>query len=216
MRTNTKEIDKLAKKIWDYHLLNHKLRKADAIFVLCSNDTRVAEWAAELYLKDWAPWLIFSGYKGKLTENWPLPEADTFANVAVEKGVPRARILIENKATNTGENVQFTKKLLEEKGLDPKTFILVQKPFMERRTYATFKKQWPEKDFIVTSPPISYEDFPNSIISKEELINIVVGDLQRVKVYPEKGFQIHQDIPEEIWQAYEDLVKLGYTKHLIR
>jgi len=87
---------------------------------------------------------------------------------------------------------------------------------MERRTFASFKKQWPEKDFLVTSPPISYEDFPNSEISKEELVNAVVGDLQRIKVYPEKGFQISQDIPEDVWLAYEELVKLGYTKHLIR
>ncbi|OFZ56112.1 MAG: hypothetical protein A3D92_17690, partial [Bacteroidetes bacterium RIFCSPHIGHO2_02_FULL_44_7] len=160
--------------------------------------------------------LIFSGYRGNLTKDWPKSEAKTFAKRAIDKGVPPEKILIENKATNTGENITFTKELLKEENIDPKLFILVQKPFMERRTFASFKKQWPEKDFTVTSPPIPYKDFPNSEISKEELINAVVGDLQRIKVYPEKGFQISQDIPDTVWLAYEKLVKLGYTKHLIR
>ena len=209
-------VDELAKKIWNYHLMHQPLKKADAIFVLCSNDIRVAEYGADLLLQNWAPWLIFSGYRGNLTKDWPKSEAKTFAKRAIDKGVPPEKILIENKATNTGENITFTKELLKEENIDPKLFILVQKPFMERRTFASFKKQWPEKDFTVTSPPIPYEDFPNSEISKEELINAVVGDLQRIKVYPEKGFQISQDIPDTVWLAYEKLVKLGYTKHLIR
>jgi hypothetical protein len=43
----------------------------------------------------------------------------------------------------------------------------------------------------------------------------MVGDLQRIRLYPEKGFQIHQDIPDDVWDAYEELVKAGYTKYLI-
>lgn len=103
--------------------------------------------------------------------------------------------MIENKSANTGENVDFTKRLLDEKGLKFDTFILVQKPYMERRTFATFKKVWPEKSLIVTSPPISFEDYPNEEISKDKVINIMVGDLQRIKLYPGRGFQIFQEIP---------------------
>ncbi|MBI4028753.1 MAG: YdcF family protein [Candidatus Blackburnbacteria bacterium] len=210
------KINKLAKIIWEYHLMHMPLQKADCVFVLGSNDLRVAEWVAQLYLDGLAPFIIFSGFKGKLTEHWPLSEAETMAKVAKNMGVPEEKILIEDKATNTGENVIYTKKLLEEKRLDPQLFILVQKPYMERRTYATFEKQWPEKDFIVTSPPISYEDFPNEKISKDALINTLVGDLQRIKIYPEKGFQVPQEIPQDVWDAYEELVKLGYNKHLIQ
>jgi hypothetical protein len=43
----------------------------------------------------------------------------------------------------------------------------------------------------------------------------MVGDLQRIKLYPERGFQIYQDIPDDVWQAYEKLVGMGYTKHLV-
>jgi len=87
---------------------------------------------------------------------------------------------------------------------------------MERRTYATFKKIWPEKEFIVTSPQINFEDYPNNEISNKMVINIMVGDLQRIKVYPERGFQISQEIPKNVWEAYEKLVKCGFISHLIK
>ena len=214
---NQNEIAKLAKVVWDYHHLNHKLQKADCIFVLGSHDTRVAEYAADLFLKGYAPYIIFSGGLGNLTKDTFLkPEANIFADIAVKRGVSPEKILIENKSTNTGENVEFTKKLLDEKGLKFDIFILVQKPYMERRTFATFKKVWPEKNFIVTSPPISFEDYPNEEILEDKVINIMVGDLQRIKIYPRRGFQIFQEIPPNVWSAYEKLVELGYTEHLVK
>lgn len=45
------EIDVLSQAIWDYHHLDHSLKKADCIFVLGSHDTRVAEYAASLFLQ---------------------------------------------------------------------------------------------------------------------------------------------------------------------
>ena len=214
---NQNEIDKLAKIIWDYHHLNHQLEKADCIFVLGSHDMRVAEYAADLFLQGYAPYIIFSGGLGSLTKDtFSKPEADIFADIAKKRGVPPEKILIENKSTNTGENVGFTKKLLDEKGLKFNSFILVQKPYMERRTFATFKKVWPEKNFIVTSPPISFKDYPNEEISKDKVINIMVGDLQRIKIYPQRGFQIFQEIPPNVWSVYEKLVELGYTEHLVK
>lgn len=206
----------LAQKLWDYHHVNHTLQKSDCILVLGSHDLRVAERGAELYLQGWAPILIFSGGLGRLTQDlWKDAEADKFAAIALEMGVPKEAIYIENKSTNTGENILFTQQLLATHGLNPQTFIVVQKPYMERRSYATFKKHWPDKQLIVTSPQISLEQYPNAEISLEEVIQIMVGDLQRVKVYPEKGFQIYQEIPSDVWNAYGQLVALGYTSHLI-
>ena len=214
------KIQQLVKKIWDYHRLNQQLEKADAILILCSFDTIVAERGAQLFLEGWAPLLIFSGGNGIITKNlWREPEADKFAKIAVAMGVPKEKIFVENKSTNTGENILFTRKLLENHRLDPQKFILVQKPYMERRTYATFKKLWPEKDCVVTSPQTSFEEYlvkySNKEVSRDDVISIIVGDLQRIKIYPEKGFQIQQEIPDDVWGAYEQLVAVGYTRHLI-
>jgi uncharacterized SAM-binding protein YcdF (DUF218 family) len=213
----SEEVDILAQKVWDYHHLNHCVEKADAILAMGSHDLRVAERGAQLFLEHWAPLLIFSGGLGNLTRGiWDRPEADLFAEVAVRMGVPREKILIENRSTNTGENIHFTKGLLTNLHLDPQKFILVHKPYMERRAFATFRKVWPEKQALVTSPQISFEDYPNQEISKREVIGIMVGDLQRIRAYPARGFQIHQEIPPEVWAAGQELIRLGYSQNLIR
>jgi uncharacterized SAM-binding protein YcdF (DUF218 family) len=209
----------LAKKIWDYHQLRHSLVHADVIVVLCSHDTAVAERGAQLWLDGWAPLLVFSGGLGAITKRlWREPEADQFARIAIAMGVPADRILIENQSTNTGENVRFTRAMLEGKGLDPARVIVVQKPYMERRSYATFQKVWPGKALVVTSPPATFDEYlarySNDALSADEVIGIMAGDLQRIRVYPQMGFQIEQEIPEDVWAAFEELVSLGYHDRL--
>src|SRR3989338_1108212 len=214
------DVDMLAKKLWDYHHMNHPLEKADVILVQGSIDIRVAEYGAELFKQGWAPWIIFSGGIGHLGDlletGWDKPEAEVFADVARERGVSEDHIIIENQSTNTGENFLFTARVLAEKNLICSSFIVVQKPYMERRTYATGKKLWPDKKLIITSPPLSYEGYMSGSIPKETIINIMVGDVQRIKLYAEKGFQIPQEIPADVWEAYEELVRRGDTKHLVR
>ncbi len=184
---------------------------------LGSHDVRVAEWAAELYLQGWAPLLIFSGGLGRLTAgDWKETEAERFAQIAIKMGVPLEDILIENRSTNTGENILFTQGLLKEKNLDPPNFILVQKPYMERRSLATFRKHWPDKSVLVTSPQSPFSNYCTEEIPLEKVINIMVGDLQRIREYPKKGFQTEEYIPDEVWQAYERLVALGYNSQLIQ
>lgn len=212
-----RQVLQLAQKLWDYHRMNQLLEKSDCILVLGSHDLRVAERGAELYLEGFAPILIFSGGFGNFTQGiWDDSEAEKFASIALSMGVPRDAILIENKSTNTGENILFTQQLLQTKAIDPQSFIVVQKPYMERRSFATFRKHWPDKKLTVTSPQISFEKYLGDQIFMEQVIHAMVGDLQRIKLYPEKGFQIFQTIPDEVWSAYEQLIQLGYTQHLVR
>jgi len=201
--------------------MNHELQKSDVIVVLCSHDTIVAERGAQLFLDGWAPRLVFTGGLGVITRHlWSDPEAERFARIAVGMGVPADRILIENRATNTGENVAFTRDLLASRGLDPDTFILVQKPYMERRTFATFQKVWPGKSVCVTSPQLSLDDYlarySHQTLTPDDVISIMVGDLQRIREYPARGFQIPQEIPGDVWDAYNELVRAGYDRHLMK
>ena len=190
---------------------------SDVILALGSHDLRVAERAAQLYLEGWAPLLVCSGGLGNLTSGiWTVSEADQFAEIAIKMGVPASAVKVENKSTNTGENILFTGRLLKETGIEPRSFIVVQKPYMERRSYATFKKHWPEKNVVITSPQISFEDYPTEDIPADRVIEIMAGDLQRIREYPAKGFQIPQEIPDEVWAAFEKLVALGFDRHLIK
>ena len=42
----------------------------------------------------------------------------------------------------------------------------------------------------------------------------MVGDLQRILIYPAKGFQIPQVVPPEVIAAYE--AAAGYDRHLAK
>lgn len=215
--TSEQEIDELAKKLWDYGHLHQPLEKADAIVVFGSYNPVVAEWAATLFHQGWAPVIVFSGNRSDFTSRWEKTEAETFADVAIRLDVPTNRILLETAATNTGENTRLTKALLEQHGITATKIIVVQKPYAERRAYATVKKQWPEVAVIVTSPPVSYDDYmKSSSKGKHGSIDTIVGDTQRIKLYAEKGYQIPQPIPNNVWQAYEKLVGLGFTKSLAK
>ena len=206
----------LARTIWNYHLLHHQLHPSDAILVLGSNDLRVAEYGAQLLLTDWATRIVFSGGVGRLTHGlYADTEADAFADVARALGVPPESILIERSSQNTGENIKNSRQLLEETGLLPSRLIVVHKPYMERRTYAAFKQVWPDPELVVTSPPISFDDYPTPGISQADLIHMIVGDLQRIIVYPRFGFQVSQEIPTDVQIAFEQLVALGFTRELL-
>jgi uncharacterized SAM-binding protein YcdF (DUF218 family) len=211
-----RDVDGWARVLWDYHHVHHPLEKADCIVVLGSHDTRVAERGAELFLAGWAPLLVLSGGLGALTRGlWSRPEAEVFADVAASRGVPRERMLLESRSTNTGENVELSRALFAEKGLRPSRAIAVQKPYMERRTLATFARRWPELEVVVTSPQIEFEDYATDGISRDDIIHVMVGDLQRLIVYGRRGWSAPQDVPDRVMEAYERLVAAGYTRRLL-
>lgn len=45
---------------------------------------------------------------------------------------------------------------------------------------------------------------------------MLVGDFQRIALYPAKGYQIPQPIPAEAGRAFETLLNLGYTAQLAK
>lgn len=191
--------------LWDYMQLNQPLVQADCIFVLGSNDVRVAEYAAQLYHQKLAPKIIFSGGRGRFTQDLPTSEAELFADVANAMGVPRYDMILETRSTNSGENIQFTANCLAEQNIQFNSFILLQKPYMERRALATFVKQWPHSyhHVCVHSTRQNIYDFCNEELELPDVIEALVGDFERIKNYPAQGFQIAQEIPQHVEHAYQ-------------
>ncbi len=209
-------VDRLAKVLWNYGLMHQQLEKADAIIVFGSYNPAIALRAVELFQAGYSPVVVFSGNRSDSTEGWRKTEAETMADLAMQHGLPKEVIRIEPKAKNSGENARFSRQLLKEEGINTKRIIVVQKPYAERRAYATVRAQWPEVDVMVTSPQVSYEEYMNeSPKDKDGTIATIVGDVQRIQIYGENGFQIPQEIPDDVWHAYKELVKLGYTRWLI-
>ena len=210
----------LAQIIWDYMRYEQPLEKAGLIFVLGSDDIRVAERARELYAAGYAPHIIISGDSGSSGKFYEKSEAEMIADYLIENDVDEHDIILEPKARNTGQNITLGYEILKSHGLLPvKSMILVQKPFMLRRTYATFMKQWPENKkprVMTTALGISFEEYTKDPhYDFLHTVNTMVGDLQRIREYPKFGFQIEQEIPADVWSAFEELVRRGYDKHLI-
>jgi uncharacterized SAM-binding protein YcdF (DUF218 family) len=208
---------KLAKIIWDYMILNQPITKADCIIALGNSDLRTASRAAELYNEGYGDWLVTTGGYGRLTKNlWNKSEARMFADVAIKAGVPKDKILIENRAPNTFDNFRFALRLLEQKGIKPRSLLIVTKPYMERRAYAMAQRYLPDIQISVASPKLSFEDYPTEEIPRDLFMNIMVGDLQRIKVFGDRGELVKQEVPKEVMEAYDELIALGYDKQLIK
>ncbi|EPC6134670.1 YdcF family protein [Vibrio cholerae] len=197
--------------LWDYLQLHQQPDVADLILVLGSNDVRVAEHAAKLYHQGLAPYVLFSGGFGRFTQGvFNHSEAETFAAIAKDAGVPEHAILLETQSTNSGENLHFSHQLLAQQARPAKRILLVQKPYMERRAYATFMQQWPEsvESVQVSSPAGSFFDYLTSELTSDFVLNAMLGDFERIRDYPALGFQITQPIPEPVMRAYQALLPL--------
>jgi uncharacterized SAM-binding protein YcdF (DUF218 family) len=205
-----------AKAIWDYHLMGHALKPADVAIGLGSHDLGVATHTAELYRAGLFPTIVFTGGNSPTTKaRFPRGEAVHYREHAIGLGVPADAILLEPNAGNTGQNVTLSRKVLTAAGIRPKTVLLVSKPYMERRSYATARKLWPEIEVRCASEPLTFDDYLKRIGDEKLVIDMLVGDLQRVIEYPRQGFAVEQHVPEDVRAAYESLLAAGFDSRLI-
>lgn len=205
--------------IWDYLCLRCPPQKADCIVGFGNFNTDIARRAAQLYREGIAPKILFTGGLGRNTEGLlPEPEAVRFAKVAMAEGVPEEDIILEDRSTNTKENILFTREKLEAFGLPHERILGVHQPFMERRIAAAMGVYWPEVSFAVTSPQVTIPAYLQAAqaqgVTEEAAVCVIVGDFQRMDLYAKLGYQLPQQIPEEAWQAFHHLVAMGYDKQL--
>ena len=206
-----------AKLIWDYHQLGDKLRPCSAGIGLGSHDLGVASFAADLYWAGLFPVLVFSGGNSPTTaEVFPRGEAVHYAEHAIALGVPSGAIIIEPRAANTGQNIGYSRLALAGAGIPVTSVMLISKPYMQRRAYATIRKGWPEAEPVCASEDITFNEYLKSIGDDKLVIDMLVGDLQRVIEYPARGFAIAQDVPADVTDAYQRLIAAGYDSRLMK
>ncbi|MBV2354854.1 YdcF family protein [Streptomyces sp. J2-1] len=203
--------------LWDYHQMGHDALPCSVAVGLGSHDLGVADTAVDLYRRGMAPLLVFTGATSPTTrERMPRGEAVHYRERSLELGVPSSAVLVEPRARNTGENIRFSRALLEEAGVDVASILLISKPYEERRAYATARTLWPEVEIISASTPMTLEDYIDSIGDARLVIDMLVGALQRLLIYPEQGFMISQHVPDDVLQAYDRLRQRGFTSRLLR
>ncbi len=211
-------IDSQASILFEYMKYHNPVDTADIIFVGGRSDMSPVYHAVNLFKQGKAPKIIFSGntgHKKLIQQQDSLPEAIRYKNLAINLGVPEDVIVVETESTNTGDNVLFSKKILEDLGLHIEATLLVHKPYMERRFYATASKQWPEvQHFVISQKEISFQDYIKIYPNKERFIQTLVGDVAKMKVYVDAGFQIPQEVPHQVDAATRFLIDAGYTQYL--
>lgn len=202
--------------LWDYHNMHHTARPSDVGIGLGSHDLGVATHTAELYHKGMFPRIVFTGANAPTTiERFPRGEAVHYREHAIKLGVPAEAILIEPHATNTGQNIKLTRQVLSDHGINVRSAIMISRPYQQRRVYATAKKLWPELEIICASRPMPLDQYITSIGDTNRVINMLVGDTQRIIEYPKHGFAIPQDMPASVEAAYRRLIEAGFTSRLI-
>ncbi|MFE0101306.1 YdcF family protein [Streptomyces sp. NPDC059009] len=215
-RTITDEQFHDAELIWNYHQMGHEPRPCSAAIGLGSHDLGVATASADLYRAGLFPILVFSGGNSPTTRaRFPRGEAVHYREHALSLGVPDEAILVESNAGNTGQNITLSRDLLQQAGIQVDSLMLISKPYMERRSYATCRKLWPEAEVICASEPLELDDYIKSIGDEKLVVDMLVGDLQRVIEYPKLGFAVEQDVPEDVHAAYERLLHSGFDSRLI-
>ncbi|MCX5147937.1 YdcF family protein [Streptomyces sp. NBC_00320] len=206
-----------AEIIWDFHQMHHEPRPCSVAVGLGSHDLGVADTTVDLYRRGMAPLIVFTGATSRTTQTrMPHGEAVHYRERALELGVPPAAVLVEPRATNTGENILFTRALLEENGVDVESVLLVSKPYEERRAYATARKLWPEVEIVSASTPMTFHQYVDSISDSRLVIEMLVGALQRLLLYPKQGFIVALPVPDDALAAYERLCADGFTSRLAR
>ena len=207
--------------LWDYLGMHQEPQKADCIVGFGNFNDNIARRAAQLYHQGYADRILFTGGLGRNTRGLlPETEAARFARVAEECGVPGDAILREDRSTNTKENILFTRDLLTQLGLPRDHILGVHQPFMERRICAALGVYWPEVRITVTSPQVTIPEYladaKRQGITENAAVSVIVGDFQRMDLYAQKGYQLPQEIPEEAWEAFRQLVAMGFDKQLAK
>lgn len=202
--------------LWRYLRLDQALHPCDAAVGLGSHDLGVATHAVELYHRGMYPVIVFTGGSSPTTrDRFPRGEAVHYREHALALGVPGTAMLLDPHATNTGANIVNSRALLTAAGYRPRSLLLISKPYAERRTRATARKLWPEVDLVCSSTPLDFDAYVRSIGDERLVVDMMVGDLQRIVAYPARGFAVPQDVPAEVRAAGERLHAAGFASRAL-
>lgn len=203
----------LAGRLWDFLSAGRRHQPCDVLVVCGSYDIRVVDHAAGLLQQGIAPSMLISGNTGNWTRDlWDRPEAEIFAERALALGVSPQQLLLEPQARSFAENLAFARAMCP----DARRVTFVTKPNSIRRVAQTQPIHWPDIDCAVDAPDFTFPWGVSNMVGVFGLIEEMVGDIHRLLRYPRLGFQQALPIPAEVLDAWQQLIALGYNRHLLR
>lgn len=194
--------DRIIADITNYIFVSDEPEKVDAIFLPGGSHPEQPEYAAELYHKGYAKWLIPSGGVSVKRDKWPgvrskaniyngdyQSDCEFFTDVFVKNGVPADAIIGEDKSGHTRDNAFLSRRVVDENELEIKTAIIVCKAFHARRCLMLYQMAFPDTTFYVC-PVVCMGITKDNWYKSEQGIDRVLGELTRC------GNQFVEDIKE--------------------
>lgn len=136
--------------------------------------------AVDLYKAGYANSLIFSsGYV------FSFKEAEVMRALAVDQGVPADRIVLEERATNTYENVTFTSQILRDRQW--RRILLVSSPYHMRRATMVWHKVAPDVT-VIPAPPFSSQFYEHGMGASLEQVRGIAWEYAAVVSYWWRGW----------------------------
>ena len=184
-------MSKIISDISDYIFISDEPEKVDAIFLPGGSHPEQPEYAAELYRKGYAKWLIPSGGVSVKRDSWPgvrskadiyngdyQSDCDFFTDVFIKNGVPSDVIVGEDKSGHTRDNAFLSRMVVYEKGIEIETAIIVCKAFHARRCLMLYQMAFPDTKFYVC-PVVCMGITKDNWYKSEQGIDHVLGELAR-------------------------------------
>jgi uncharacterized SAM-binding protein YcdF (DUF218 family) len=136
--------------------------------------------AVDLYRGGYAPMLILSsGYV------YTFHEAEVMRALAIDQGVPPSRILLEEQATNTYQNVSYVDRMLREHRWQK--IVLVSSPYHMLRAILVWRKQAPHVD-VVPSPVPESEFYAHVRGASAEQVRGILQEYLAIAAYWKRGW----------------------------
>lgn len=184
-------MNRIISDISDYIFISDEPKKADAIFLPGGSHPEQPEYAAELYCKGYAEWLVPSGGISVKRDKWPgvrskaeiyngnyQSDCEFFTDVFIKNGVPTEAIIGEDKSGHTRDNAFLSRKVVDECGIKIKTALIVCKAFHARRCLMLYQMAFP--DVKINVCPVNYYNITkDNWFMTEYGIDRILGELTR-------------------------------------
>jgi len=187
---------------------------ADAVLGFGMFDLTLAMYCGDLYAQQRARRIIFTGGVGAGTADLGEPEADAWSAALFRAypTLPPADVIVENRSTNTKENIAFTAALLARDlpelafGRGIRTALIVSSPSRLRRVKLTMQLLQPHVRVTRQLPRTDFDHERALYESKHlDFIEHLAGELDRIIAYPARGWTVTETLPPAIANAHATL-----------
>jgi uncharacterized SAM-binding protein YcdF (DUF218 family) len=204
-----------AKELFEYlYVRDVDCQHADLIIGFGHFDLKIPRQCAYLYGRSAAPKILFSGGRGSGSADLEDAEAVAFSSVLLAEfpKIPSSDVIVESNSKNTGENITMSAKVLKERDIGKNfesginSIIAVASPYRQRRVWRTFQLHLPKIKIFNMPPQTTFEQEVLLFNQNgEDFFQLLVGEVQRIISYPDKGFMASEELPVHVMNSYMSL-----------